>query len=35
MNNGSLQSLCYWDGYIAALEAVKEEADDEQRQAEY
>ena len=23
-NNGSLQSICYWDGYIAALKAVLE-----------
>jgi hypothetical protein len=22
--NSSVQSLCYWDGYIAALKAVKE-----------
>lgn len=27
---GSLQSIVYWDGYIAALKAVKED-DDEQR----
>ncbi len=24
-SNDSLQSLCYWDGYIAALKAVKDE----------
>ena len=25
-SNGSLQSLCYWDGYIAALKAVSDES---------
>lgn len=27
-SNGSLQSLCYWDGYLAALKAVKEASRD-------
>lgn len=24
-SNGSLQSLCYWDGYLDALKVVKDE----------
>ena len=26
-SNDSLQRLCYWDGYIAALKVVKESED--------
>ena len=28
-SNGSLQSICYWDGYIAALKSVKEDHDEQ------
>ena len=29
--NDSVQGVVFWDGYIAALKAVKEESRDEQR----
>ena len=28
-SNESLQSLCYWDGYLAALNDVEEDQSDE------
>ena len=29
----SIQGIVYWDGYIAALKAVKEDKENEQRKA--
>lgn len=33
-SNDSLQRLCYWDGYLAALMDVKEGSKDDQREAD-